>query len=407
MNDIQKTLEESNWNIINMSAGNPVVLPELETFWRQKTREVIDSEDFWEIVGRYGSTKWYWPLLEEAANFANRHYVREQWGIWGKENILVTWWSQSLYFFAVNAFAWKTSDWKKKRVLLPQSPDYTGYWWMWLEDDMFISSTPQYELDEKNKRFVYKIDTSSFPEDKSEVGVIILSRPCNPTGNIITAEELKSIYKYVDGTDIPVLLDSAYASPVPALVYEEEFEVPLHPNVVVCMSFSKAWLPWERVGVAFGDTKFLSTLEAFEANVCIMSSRLGQAIIANALKSGELETLSKEVIQPYYKAKSDILKISLNQFIDKRIPYFLHEVKWWMFGFIYFESLPITDEELYERLKERGVLFVPGNSFFVWINTHEYHHAKQCMRISITVSDNDIRDACKILWNILEEVYNS
>ena len=107
MNDIQKTLAEAKGDIINMSAGNPVILPELEHFWREKTREVVESQDFWEIVGRYWSTKWYGPLLESAVKFANTHYTQVSWwwlqeiGKRSEENILVTSGSQSFYFFAI------------------------------------------------------------------------------------------------------------------------------------------------------------------------------------------------------------------------------------------------------------------------------------------------------------------
>jgi len=46
------------------------------------------------------------------------------------------------------------------------------------------------------------------------------------------------------------------------------------------------------------------------------------------------------------------------------IPYYVHETEGSMFTFIWFEDLPISDNELYEELKKEKVLFVPANSFF-------------------------------------------
>ncbi len=404
MNDIQKTLAEAQGDIINMSAWNPVILPELENFWKQQTQEFLESEEFWEVIGRYGSTKWYEPFLEAMVDFSNTHFFAADWKKWTKDNLLVTTWSQSFYFFAINAFAWTLENWIKKKVLLPQSPEYTWYGWMWLEEDIFFPVEPSYELNRESKRYHYTVNTKNFPEDKKEVWLIIISRPSNPTGNVISVEELQAIYSYVEGTDIPVLLDSAYAPPIPNLAYDK-FEMLLHPNTIVCLSFSKAWLPWERVWIVLGAEKFLDPIEAFESNTCIMSSRFWQAILSSAIQSWELEHLSKSVINVYYKKKFEILQQWLSQYVQNDVPYFLHETKGAMFGFMYFENLPITDEELYQKLKKKWVLFVPGNSFFIWVDKKNYKHANQCMRISITVSDNEILKACKVLWEVLDELY--
>ena len=281
MNDIQKTLAEWEWNIINMSAGNPLILPELEKFWKKETQELLNSEWFSDVIWRYGSTKGYEEFLTTMADFSNTHYKREE-KKWTQDNILVTTWSQSFYFFALNVFAWEMPDWTKKKVLLPQSPEYTGYGSMWLSEDMFLWIEPEYVLDKENKSYHYTVDVEKFPKNKDEVWVILLSRPCNPTGNVISVEELNKIYEYVEWTDIPVLLDSAYAPPIPNLAYWD-FETSIHPNTIICLSFSKAGLPGERVWVAVWNTKFLQPVEAFESNACIMSSRFGQALISRAL----------------------------------------------------------------------------------------------------------------------------
>ena len=66
------------------------------------------------------------------------------------------------------------------------------------------------------------------------------------------------------------------------------------PNIVHCISLSKAGLPGERVGIAIGDEKIIQILEAFQTNLCIHSSRYGQAIAARAIRSGALADIAKK-----------------------------------------------------------------------------------------------------------------
>jgi valine--pyruvate aminotransferase len=51
MKDIQETLSskgEAAW--LNLSAGNPVILSEIEDMWRRHTRDLTESPQFGEIV---------------------------------------------------------------------------------------------------------------------------------------------------------------------------------------------------------------------------------------------------------------------------------------------------------------------------------------------------------------------
>ncbi len=396
MNDIKLTLEKASGEVINMSAGNPLVFKELEEFWEKNTRLLLDSGDFGKVIWRYGSTKWYFPFLDSLKKFFKEEFDQNI----KDENILVTTWSQSAFFYWVNAFAWEMQDGKIKKMFLPQSPDYTWYSWMWLSEDMFISVPQKPEKTWKNK-FKYKLETNNFP-NIDEIWAVVFSRPCNPTWNLMTEEEVEKIYDFVKWTDIPVFVDSAYASPIPNLVYWE-MKTKFHRNTIYTMSFSKAWLPWERVWVSIWNPKFIKYLENFHANLSIMSSRFWQALISYALDSGELKKISKEIIQPRYKKKSDLLEECLNKYMPDSIPWYLHEVQGSMFSFLWFEDLPITDDELYERLKEQWVLFVPWNAFFNGIDKDKVKHSRECIRISITVEDEQIEKAAKILSEVIRQ----
>ncbi len=399
MNDIKHTLENASWEVINMSAWNPLVFKELEEFWTQHTKKLLESGNFWEVIWRYGSTKWYFPLLDAVKKFFKEEFHQDI----TEENVLVTTWSQSLFFYWVNAFGWRTRDWKLKKIFLPQSPDYTGYSGMWMEEDMFISVPPKPEKIWEHK-FKYKLDLSEFP-DKDDIWAVIFSRPCNPTWNVMTEEEVQKIYNFVEWTEIPIFIDSAYASPIPNLVYNNMI-TKFHKNAIYTMSFSKAWLPWERVWVAVWDSKYIKYLENFHANLSIMSSRFWQALITSALLDWSLKKISAELVQAKYRMKFKLMDKLLNKYMPEDISWYAHKVEWAMFSFIWFENLPITDDELYEKLKERWVLFVPWNAFFNWIDKDKIKHSRECMRISVTIEDEQMEKAVRILAEVIKEVYN-
>ena len=68
MKDIQATLSASKGQeFINLSAGNPVILPEIEQMWRDYTIDLLDSPDYGEVVCRYGSSQGYQPLIDAVA----------------------------------------------------------------------------------------------------------------------------------------------------------------------------------------------------------------------------------------------------------------------------------------------------------------------------------------------------
>ena len=50
-------------------------------------------------------------------------------------------------------------------------------------------------------------------------------------------------------------------------------------------------------------------MEAFQSNILIHSSRLGQRMVVNTLKNGKLPGISANYIRTHYKQKHDYLKI--------------------------------------------------------------------------------------------------
>lgn len=399
MKDIIETLRlGQGQEFINLSAGNPVILPEVEQLWRDCTAQLLASPEYGEVVCRYGSSQGYQPLIDAIAKDFNQRYGLRL----TERNILITPGSQSIYFYGANAFGGYTQAGELKQIVLPLSPDYTGYGGVSLTPEALIAYKPSLEIDEAAHRYKYRPDFSQLKINQN-TGCVIFSRPCNPTGNVLTDNEVLKIAELAAPNHIPVFIDSAYAPPFPALNFTEMTPI-FGDNIIHCLSLSKAGLPGERIGVAIGDPDMIEILQSFQTNLCIHSSRYGQAIAARAINSGALAEISVNVIRPYYQHKFAVLETALNQFMPKDLPWFLHRGEGAIFAWLWFKDLPITDWDLYQQLKQVGIIVVPGNTFFPGLR-EEWEHQYQCIRISLTASDRELEIAMQRLVQVTQQVY--
>jgi valine--pyruvate aminotransferase len=399
MKDINETLRANQGQVLyNLSAGNPLILPEVEQLWRDCTADLLASSEYGEVVCRYGSSQGYAPFISVMVKDFNQRYGLNL----TERNILVTAGSQSIYFYAANAYGGYTDDGDLKQIVLPLSPDYTGYGGVTLCPEALIAYKPRLDIDTAHHHFKYRPDFSQLSITEN-TGCVIFSRPCNPTGNVLTNEEVEKIAALAAPYNVPVLIDSAYAPPFPALNFTDMKPV-FGENILHCMSLSKAGLPGERLGIAIGDEKLLQVLECFQTNAGIHSSRYGQAIAARAIESGALADIAENVIRPFYKNKFDVLESTLEAAMPKNLPWFLHRGEGAIFGWLWLQDLPMTDWEFYQELKKVGVIVVPGSSFFPGLK-EEWEHKHQCLRISLTGSDEEITIGMQRLAKVAEQVY--
>lgn len=384
MQDIIETLRAgSSQTFINLSAGNPVILPAVEQLWRDCTAELLASPEYGEVVCRYGSSQGYAPLIDAIARDFNQRYSLQL----SDRNILITPGSQALYFYAGNAFGGRTPSGEVKSILLPLSPDYTGYGGLSLTSDAIAACKPTLEIEATAHRFKYRPDFSQLAIDE-RVGCLLFSRPCNPSGNLLTDAEVQQLAALAAPYNIPVIVDSAYAAPYPALNYAE-MTPQLGGNLIHGLSLSKAGLPGERLGIAIAAPEVIDVLESFQTNLCIHSPRYGQAIAARAIASGELARTAETVIRPHYREKLAVLETALDAAMPAELPWYLHRGEGGIFAWLWFPELPTDDWEFYQQLKQVGVIVVPGSSFFPGLR-EDWPHKRQCLRVSLTATRDAI-----------------
>ena len=119
-----------------------------------------------------------------------------------------------------------------------------------------------------------------------------------------------------------------------------------------------------------------------------------------------MKALSDNVIQPYYRRQAETA-ITLLQQALAGYPLRIHKPEGAIFLWLWFEGLPISSQELYQRLKAKGTLIIPSEHFFVGLDTANYRHAHECIRMSIAQSDEVLQKGIAAIGEVVREAYDA
>ncbi|UTZ32289.1 valine--pyruvate transaminase [Vibrio campbellii] len=381
---------------IMLGGGNPAAIPAMLDYFRQASEEMLASGELVAALANYDG-----PQGKDAFVKALAQLFRETYG-WdiSEKNISLTNGSQSGFFYLFNLLAGQQPDGSHKKVLLPIAPEYIGYGDAGIDEDIFVSYHPEIELLD-NGLFKYHVDFEQLKVDDS-VAAICASRPTNPTGNVLTDEEVRKLDKLARENNIPLIIDNAYGLPFPNIIFED-VEPFWNENTILCMSLSKLGLPGVRCGIVIASEEITQALTNMNGIISLAPGSVGPALANHIIGRGDLLKLSSEVIKPFYKQKSQRAVELLQEAItDERFR--IHKPEGAIFLWLWFDELPITTMELYQRLKARGVLIVPGEYFFIG-QKDEWDHAHQCLRMNYVQDDEMMQKGIAIIAEEVEKAY--
>ncbi|APP06089.1 valine--pyruvate transaminase [Vibrio harveyi] len=381
---------------IMLGGGNPAAIPAMLDYFHQASEEMLASGELVAALANYDG-----PQGKDAFVKALAQLFRETYG-WdiSEKNISLTNGSQSGFFYLFNLLAGKQPDGSHKKVLLPIAPEYIGYGDAGIDEDIFVSYHPEIELLD-NGLFKYHVDFEQLTVDDS-VAAICASRPTNPTGNVLTDEEVRKLDKLARENNIPLIIDNAYGLPFPNIIFED-VEPFWNENTILCMSLSKLGLPGVRCGIVIASEEITQALTNMNGIISLAPGSVGPALANHIIGKGDLLKLSSEMIKPFYKQKSQRAVELLQEAItDERFR--IHKPEGAIFLWLWFDELPITTMELYQRLKARGVLIVPGEYFFIG-QKDEWDHAHQCLRMNYVQDDEMMQKGIAIIAEEVEKAY--
>ncbi|MDE1234620.1 valine--pyruvate transaminase [Vibrio aestuarianus] len=373
---------------IMLGGGNPAAIPAMIDYFHQASADMLSSGELLAALANYDGPQGKDLFIKSLAKLLQETYG---WDI-SEKNISLTNGSQSGFFYLFNLFAGQQPDGSHKKILLPLAPEYIGYGDAGIDEDIFVSYRPEIEMLD-NGLFKYHVDFEKLTVDDS-VAAICASRPTNPTGNVLTEEEIHKLDKLARANNIPLIIDNAYGVPFPNIIFEE-IEPFWNDNTILCMSLSKLGLPGVRCGIVIASETITQALTNINGIISLAPGSIGPAIANHMIENGDLLRLSSEVIKPFYKQKSQRAVELLQQAIsDPRFR--IHKPEGAIFLWLWFDELPITTMELYQRLKARGVLIVPGEYFFIG-QQDDWQHAHQCLRMNYVQDDAAMQKGIQII----------
>ena len=361
--------------IVNLGGGNPSHIPAAQMVFRVRMQALMQRDGAFErAIGDYDGP----PGDRNFARAVARLLRREQGWEVSERNVAITNGSQSAFLALFNLLAGPGDDGKTRRILLPLSPEYIGYADLGFTPGLFVSRRSTI-TDLGDKLFKYGVNFEGLDEIE-DVGAICVSRPTNPTGNVVTDEEIERLGTVARARGVPLIVDNAYGLPFPGIVFRDA-TLTWDEHTILCMSLSKLGLPGLRTGIVIANEEVISALGAANAIFCLAPGSLGPALATELVESGEVLALGRDVIRPHYAERAeravDLLRAGLDD-CDVRI----HRPEGAFFLWLWMPGLPIGNAELYRRLKARGVVVVSGHYFFPGLEDDDWPHKHECIRIS-------------------------
>lgn len=399
MDDIAKPLP-GNVKVRPLGGGNPARVKEVEEAYRREMESLLeDGERFEDFIAHYDSPQGRVSFINTVASFFRRKYG---WNITG-DNVAVTNGSQMAMFYLFNLFSGMTGG-VKKTLLFPLMPEYIGYADQGIENDTFVSLPSKCEYYE-DRTFKYLLDVDAvgkYLDSHPEVGAIAVTRPTNPSGNVLTDSEINALSALAHSHSIPLIVDNAYGLPFPDIIFADNAEPVWNEDIVLSMSLSKIGLPSIRTGIIIARPEIIKAVGNMNAIIALATGSFGPVLAERMISDGELVQLAENVVQPFYKGKAGKIEGYIRKYFEGT-DYYLHRIEGSIFCWIYLPSLKVSALEFYEILMKDGVITVPSEYFFFGSDEQKkglpypHPHYDKCLRLNYSGDDELVREGIEII----------
>ena len=391
MADLGEALNSGGDEIRMLGGGQPAHIPEVNALWRRRMEEILEEPGSLErMLANYDPPRGNPRFIEALTTLFRREF---NWPV-DDENFAVTAGGQTAFFFLFNLLAGEMPDGSRKRILLPLVPEYIGYANQGTCGDLFRAVPPKIEKTGEHE-FKYRVDFDKL-EVTDDIAAICVSRPTNPTGNVLTDGEIEQLSQLAKTHGIPLIIDNAYGAPFPNIIFSEATPV-WDEHIILTLSLSKIGLPGTRTGMVVAHPKIAAAMASMSSVVGLANPNIGQTIARPLIESGEILRLANETVKPFYIEKSRQAQDWVGESFGDDLDYFIHRSEGALFLWLWFPGLPISSAELYERLKARGVLIVSGHYFFFGLEDESWQHRHECLRMTFTMEETVVRDGIRVI----------
>jgi valine--pyruvate aminotransferase len=129
----------------------------------------------------------------------------------------------------------------------------------------------------------------------------------------------------------------------------------------------------------------------------LANGNVGQQLALPWVESGEILEFGPRILRPFYEEKSRAAAAWTREFFDAaHVDWALHASEGAFFHWLWLRGLRIPTRELYERLKARKVLVVPGEYFFFGLREN-WPHSRECLRLNFSQPAEVVREGLQII----------
>lgn len=323
--------------VISLGVGEP----DFVTPWNVREAGIYSLE---QGHTHYSSNAGFLELRYEISRYLHRRF---QLSYRPEDEILVTVGGSEGIDLALRALVGEGDE-----VIIPE-PSFVAYQGC----TRFTGATPvviELKAEDEFKLTAEQLEAAITPKTK----VLIMPFPNNPTGAIMTKEELAKIVEVIKGREIIVISDEIYAE----LTYQTKhvsiasFDE-IKEQTLVINGFSKAYaMTGWRLGYVCGHPTLISAMKKIHQYAIMCSPTTSQYAAIEALKNGDtsVETKVKEYNQRRRVLVNGFRKMGLDCFEPLGAFYVFPCIK----------STGLSSDEFCEKLLlSEKVLTVPGNAF--------------------------------------------
>ncbi len=382
-----------------LGGGNPASIEPVNAKFRAALARLASEPTlFSQTLGAYDGPTGHAKLKSRLAEYLAS---RCGWPV-SEANIAITNGSQNAFFTIFNMLAGRHADGTLRRIVLPLAPEYIGYEAQAIDEPFFVSRRPR--IDQLSAReFKYRIDFDGF-ELPDDAAAICVSRPTNPSGNVLTDDEVQRLGQIAAAAEIPLIVDNAYGAPFPNIIHAD-VNPGWNDDTIMCLSLSKIGLPACRTGIVVAHPQVIDAIGSINAITNLAPGSIGAALALDLLENDELTQMCHSEIRPFYAAMAARALAWFDEAMGET-PGLAHKPEGAFFLWLWFPQLPISSQQLYERLKQRGVIIVPGHHFFPGLADDGWAHRHECIRVSYAQPEEHVRRGMQIIAQEVTRAYD-
>ncbi len=373
---------DGRWH--NLATGMPLEHPPIAERVREAFREAVEHESFAGRVSSYHGVLGDPGLRESLATLYGERFALPV----SADEVLITPGAQAA-FHAVSALA--AAEGRRVVFFGPEYPGYRTH--PEVAYDMLLPSV----VTAGDREFRYVPPRGHLDPG---VGAVIVSRPGNPSGNVIGDDALAGLAAECAEVGALLVVDNAYAPVIPGLAFTD-LGMPWGDNVMLVQSFSKGALAGERLGFVMAARPVLDRLAELQARVSTFPAQLVQLAASFLLRDDRYVTLCGNELRGLYAERHRLVRERLDA--ELRVPYLTHARDGGQFQWVHLPELPVPAAELFFTLRDRGVLLAPSTPFYL-PHLHEDPHARQSFRIGVTASPEAITAGLGIFAEVVDEL---